>query len=106
MNSPELRVPVIHVIISLPQIKINNINRIHFFHLSIRIPLIHIFRDRLGSPVQHPVEIIQFTVILDLYNNQLAFRIFSKHVNPVKFIIKLLLVAFTLQYPFNVNLIL
>ena len=66
MQTTEIRLAVIHIIFSLTQIKINDIDGIHFPDFTVGIPQTDIFGYRLRHPVKYPVEIVQLPIVLHL----------------------------------------
>ena len=97
MDTHELRLSVIHKILSVPQREIHDVYAVHLPHLLIAFAPVDVFRHQLGCPEQHPLEIRILIVVLYLDEHQFTFRVLRQHVHPVVLVKLILLVAFTLQ---------
>lgn len=97
MKTPERSFAMIYIILTLPQIEINDVDGIYFLHFAISVTQTNIISNRLRHSIKHAMKIIQLTVILYLDNQQFAFFVFSKKVDTIKLICSVRLVRLTLQ---------
>ena len=97
MDTHELRLSVIHEILSVSQREIHDVHAVHLPHLLVAFPPVDIFRHQLGSPEEHPLEIRKLIVVLHLDEHQFSLRVFCQHVHPVVLVKLILLVAFAFQ---------
>ena len=105
MKTFESCLPNIDVIFPFAQSKIYNAYSNYLLYFRIRLSNSHIFCYGFGCSKKHSHKIIQFSRVLNLYNNMFALRIFSIQINSVKFVIFFLLVAFAFQKPFDFDIL-
>ena len=58
------------------------------------------FCDGFGYSIEHTLQVIQFTCVLYLDDNDFSLAVFRLDINPVELIISLLLITFAFQ---NIN---
>ncbi len=97
MDASEFGLSMIYIVRAMPQREINDINAIDLANLVIALTSIDIFSHQLGSPEQHTLEVSIFIVVLNLYQNKLAFGVLGKHIDTVILVILILLIAFALK---------
>ena len=55
----------IYIVISLAEIKVNNIDRVNLCHFFIRFPTLQILTDKTGRTEEHTVEVRILALVLD-----------------------------------------
>ena len=100
MQAHEIVLSHINIVRTLAQIKVQNADGIYLLHLFIGISQIDMLCDGFGYSIEHTLQVIQFTCVLYLDDNDFSLAVFRLDVNPVELIISLLLITFTFQ---NIN---
>ena len=77
---------MIQVVTTLPDIKVKNTDRIYFLHLIISLAQRDMFSDGLGNAIKNPFQIIKFTSVLYLDNNNLILTVTRLNIHTIEFI--------------------
>ena len=78
---------VIEIVCSLAKVEIENVNAVHLFHILITLPSAHVFCDGLCYTVKHPLQIVQFTALLDLHNDDPPLGVLRLDVHTVELVV-------------------
>lgn len=105
MQAAEFCLPVVDIILALPQLEIDDVDGIQLAYPVVVIPKVDVLRDGLGDSVEHPVEIVQFMVILHLNDEQTALTVLRQHVRTVELIVGVFLIAFAFQKTDNTHIL-
>ena len=79
--------PVINIVVSLTKIKVHDVYGVHFFDLGIRLSFGDMLRDDLCRAVEHTLEVVGLTGVLDFYYDQLTFSMLHENVHPVELVV-------------------
>ena len=93
----EHRFPMVDVVVPLAQVEIHDVHRVYFPDFRVLVPLVDVFRNCLRCPVQHPLEVVQLTCVLDFHKHQFTLLVLRQQVHPVEFVVLALLVPFAFQ---------
>ena len=98
MYANKLVLSVIQIVTSQAQIKIQDTDRIDLLHLFVRVAQTDMFCDGFSHSIKHPLQVIQFTGVLHLDNNNLPLAVTGLYVYTVKLVVRRELVTFAFQY--------
>ena len=87
MNSIKMCTAMIHIVSTVTQIKIHNINGINFFNFLVAKPFLHIICNYFGCTKQHSMEVINFTVVLQLNEHQFFKLILTQQIHFIDFVL-------------------
>lgn len=85
--SREVILTMVQIIITLTYIEVKDADGINLFHLVVASAKGDALCDRFRNPIDDTFQIMQLTNILNLYNNDFTFTVFSLNVYPAKLII-------------------
>ena len=97
MYTRQRRLTVIQVVGTLAKVKIQNVNRVHLLDLHIVAASVHVLGNGLGHAIEHPLQIVKFTALLDLHNDNLATGVLRLDVDTVELVVHMILIRFALQ---------
>ena len=97
VHAGQRRLSVIQVVGTLAKVEIQDVDAEHLFHVAIAHAALHVFRDGLGHTVQHALQVVQLTTLLNLHQDNLTLRVLGLDVHAVVFVVLALLVRLTLQ---------
>ena len=97
MNSTKFRLAVIHVVLSVAQIEVDDVDTVDLAYLLVAFATVDVLRHQLGRAEEHALEIGKLRLVLHLYQVQRAVGVFRQHVHPVLLVVLILPVAFAFQ---------
>ena len=106
MHSDQVVLTVIKVVRSLTKLEIKDVDTKHLLHVVIRLAYLHVLGDGLRDAIEHTLQIVELTGLLDFHNDDLALRVTCLDVHTVVLIILRLLIGFTLNQRLNLHLLL
>ena len=103
MLADELCFAMIHIVLALSQLKINDIDGVYLAYGFIGFPISYIFRNCLGYAIEHSVEIGLFSAILHFDDAQLLIFAFCQDVYTVVFVFFVFLISLAFQETMNLE---
>ena len=97
MDTAELRLAMIHAVLTLAQVEIDDVDAIHLLHVFIVLTAIDVFRHQLRRAEEDALEIGIFGLSLHLDQQQFTAVILSKNIDTVQLGILMVFVTLTLQ---------
>ena len=63
---PELSLSLIHAVLALPQVEVDDVDAEHALHVLVIFPAVNIFRNEFRGSEEHPLEVGEFCLALHL----------------------------------------
>ena len=97
--------PLVDIVVTFPQVEIENTDGIHLLHLLVGIAKTYVFGYRLCHAVEDALEIEHLPSVLHLHDDYLPLAVFGLDVHTVKLVVFPLLVALALENVHNLHLL-
>jgi hypothetical protein len=88
----------VDVVAAVTKIKVEDVDRYDFYQTRKWFSFLLMLCDRTGRAVEHSLKIVELSLVLNFYDDDLAGPVFYLEVNPVEFVSLAFLVAFAFQY--------
>ena len=106
MDSCKSGLTMIEVIAAFPKVEVQNIYTEHLLHLLVLHAASDMFCDGLGYPIEHALEIVCLTSLLNFNKDNLTFGVLGLYVYTVVLGIMRFLIGFTLKQFYNMHFLL
>ena len=98
MYSHESILPVVQIVVSLANVKIEYADGIYFLHFGVEVSQFDMFCDGFGYTEEDTFQIVYFPCVLHFHDDDFVLAVPCLDVHTVEFVVFLLLVAFAFQY--------
>ncbi len=96
---------MVHIIVPLSEVKINNVDGIDFFNFGIGLSLRDVFNNHFGGSEKHALEVVGLPGILDFNDYQVPVLVFNQDIYPVELVVSGFLIAFTFKDLLNFDVL-
>ena len=100
----ELCLAVINDVRPLAQREIHDVHTVHLTHVLVSFTFLDIFRNKFRRAEQHTLEVSIFRIVLHLNQEQFTLVVLCKHIHSVILVRLIILIAFTLKHPLDLDL--
>ena len=97
MNTGKTGGTTINVVAAVPQVEVKDVNGNDLYQSGKFISCIEMLGDGAGCAVQHALQVVILTFVLDFNDDDLTGAVFHLQVDPIIFIDEALLVTFAFQ---------
>ena len=101
MQTTEKGLSVIHIVVALSKLEINDVDAVNISHLVVVVAEVNIIGYCFRHAIEHSVEISELAVILNLNDGQFSLVAFGKNIHTVKLVFFCFLVRFAFEKSLN-----